>query len=106
MASNPTIFVNFNRSKPGTYKGIRGNYFIQNCGGYFDANVEQEFFSPKYPGDYPDPTYCHWSFRRVNLDYEMENIPGYKLTFLELNFELNCEKSYFLVIFIYVLCNY
>ena len=76
---------------------MRGEYFIQKCGGLFDPMIEQEFQSPSYPNAYPSSTFCHWIFKRMNIDFEANSIPGYKLTFIELDIGHNCDQDYFLV---------
>ena len=97
LAINPTVFLNFNRTKANLFKGISGDYFVQKCGGSFDPIVEQEFQSPSYPNAYPSSTFCHWIFKRMNIDYESNSIPGYKLTFLEFDIGHNCDQDYFLL---------
>lgn len=93
-AGDPTIFLNFNRTKDRLFQGIRGEYYIQNCGGNYNADLEREFRSPNYPDKYALPVFCHWFFKRSDSEARS---PQYRLTFLELDIGHDCSSSYFLV---------
>lgn len=79
----------------GQSKGLRGEYFIQNCGGYF-TDIEGEFTSPNYPSSYPTDTFCNWYFS-LNAPREEPGFIGYRLTFSEFDIDDNCDAEYFMV---------
>lgn len=96
LIKNYVISLNFRREKSNTSRGIRGEYFIQNCGGTF-VDFVGEFKSINYPGTYPFDTYCNW---KLILS---DTTTNYKLTFLEFDIGDNCDEDYFYVrIFVYL----
>lgn len=88
---NPLLVLNFNRTKAGTSRGLKGQYFIQDCGGLFD-DVEGEFTSLNYPNSYSEGTYCSWFFRSMATGGDTR---GYRLTFLEFDLDENCSRDAF-----------
>lgn len=68
------------------YRGIKGKYYIQPCGGTFE-NVQGEFTSPQYPNTYPSNSYCQWIFR---TDWGQH----LQLSFVEFNLDNNCDGDY------------
>ena len=94
---NPTVLFNFNRTIAGQSKGLRGEYFIQNCGGFF-TDFEGEFTSPNYPNTYETDTFCNWYFFLSKWNSrDQPNFNGYRLIFTEFQIGDNCDEDYFFV---------
>ncbi|RWS11455.1 cubilin-like protein, partial [Dinothrombium tinctorium] len=78
------IFLTMNYTN--NYRGIKGKYRVQNCGGfYFEQNANLS--SPGYPEAYPPNTICEWKFQ---VPYGSQ----VTLTFLDFELESNCENDF------------
>lgn len=85
---NPSILFLLNRTTQSRfYRGIRGEYFINNCGGTIAEGFEGELHSPNYPQSYSSDTFCHWSF-----PYDSRML---RISFTEFDIGENCEEDYF-----------
>lgn len=92
---NPSILFSFNRTEAGKSKGLRGELFIQKCGGHFVNAFGGEFTSQNYPNDYGTDVFCNYYFE-LKQDGGSDN--GYRLIFTEFDIGDNCEEDFFLVI--------
>lgn len=88
---SPAILFSFNRTEVGKSKGLRGELFIENCGGHFVGIMGGEFTSPNYPNDYGTDIFCNYFFE----------LRDYRLIFTEFDIGDSCEEDYFLVSFYY-----
>lgn len=96
-SQHPMVLFNFNRTIAGQSKGLRGEYFIQNCGGYFN-DFEGEVSSLNYPNAYGADVFCNWYFGLSQwTNQDRPNFGGYRLTFTEFDIGDNCDEEYFFV---------
>jgi cubilin len=71
------------------WRGIKGRYSVQDCGGEFNVHTDVNITSPNYPYGYPPNTLCSWIFKASEgnvvlefTDFEMEGT------------ENDCQKDY------------
>ena len=54
------------------WRGIRGRYSVQDCGGEFNVYSTMNITSPGYPNGYPPNTLCSWTFRFYEGNVQLE----------------------------------
>ncbi|XP_050990151.1 deleted in malignant brain tumors 1 protein-like [Labeo rohita] len=84
QSSNNDLTVLFHTDGNATSRGFHANWvFVESCGGYMTDSMG-ELFSPRYPNNYPDNSYCTWTIHSTgNMTVS--------LTFNDVDLETCCD---------------